>query len=167
MDNSGRNKRMKRFSPVFSTFIPSLIILVFISVQRPVAQTPPPFPTFTSCLNGGVLFWGPIVTGTAVQTRCIDPKSFQPVPAPGPIQGIQVVTLGTLPPTCNTGTTVYVKDASTSTGGFPYYLCNPDNIWQQTGVQGDGMGVITVVCASPSVCLAGVNIPALKDLLAQ
>lgn len=96
MDNTGRNKRMRIPTKVFSTFIPSLVVLIVATVQSPVAQTPPPFPVFTSCLNGGVLYWGPIVTGTAVQTRCIDPQSLKIVGPTGPVgmagpQGVQGV----------------------------------------------------------------------------
>ncbi len=48
---------------------------------HPAAQPGPP--VFRSCLQGGLLYWDPIVTGQTVQTHCIDPAQFARVALAG------------------------------------------------------------------------------------
>lgn len=73
-------------------------------------------------------------------------------------EGITTSTLQDLPATCGGRVLLYyVTNASTSTGGLPFYLCGPDDRWRQLGYQGDGTGVHVVFCDEPGVCLIGPN----------
>lgn len=76
--------------------------LFALTAIQPQAQTPTP--VFRSCLQGGMLYWDPIVTGQSVPTHCLDPVQFLPKPIGGACTAPPVGSAPTIYAKANDGT---------------------------------------------------------------
>lgn len=68
-------------------------------------------------------------------------------------------TLQTLPETCSGKNRIrWVRDASTSTGGSQFYVCDRTvDTWYQLGQRADGTGYLVNNCPRPGDCYHGPN----------